>query len=138
MLNDNGRGGYGALLTYESTTKEIYGGYYKTTNNQMELSAVIFALKELTEPCAVTVYSDSRYVTEAVNRRWINNWVRKDFSGIKNPTLWKQLLVQLKRHDVTFIWVKGHAGIEQNERADELAAMGASLPNLSIMPDYFT
>lgn len=137
ILQDNGRGGYGAILRYGSITKEIYGGYYKTTNNQMELSAVIFALKVLKEPCAVTVYSDSRYVTEAINRRWIENWIKKDFVGIKNPTLWKQLLVQLRRHDVTMLWVKGHSNIAGNERADELAAIGASLPNLKNIPEYF-
>ena len=132
ILNDNGRGGYGAILRYGNITKEIYGGFYKTTNNRAELMAVIFSLEILTEPCSVTVYSDSRYVTEAINRHWIDNWVKKQFNGIKNPDLWKRLLKQLRRHDVKLVWVKGHAGIEGNERADELATMGASLPDLPV------
>jgi len=137
ILNDNGRGGYGALLSYGHITKEIYGGYTRTTNNRMELVAVIKSLEVLKESCAVTVYSDSRYVTEAINRHWIDNWLKKQFNGIKNPDLWKQLLVQLKRHDVSFVWVKGHAGIAGNERADELATMGASMQPL-IKDNTFT
>ena len=98
----------------------------------MELLAVIYALEELKYPCAVTIYSDSRYVTEPVNKNWIQNWVKKDFNGIKNPDLWRRLLPLLDKHDVTFVWVKGHSGVPNNERADELASIGASLPNLPI------
>lgn len=132
ILHDNGRGGYGALLIYGSNTKELYGGFTLTTNNRMELLAVIYALEELKYPCAVTIYSDSRYVTEPVNKNWIQNWVKKDFNGIKNPDLWRRLLPLLDKHDVTFVWVKGHSGVPNNERADELASIGASLPNLPI------
>lgn len=136
ILHDNGRGGYGAVLRYEDTIKEIYGGYYKTTNNRMELLAVIKSLQALKERCFVTIYSDSRYVTEAINKRWVDNWTKKSFSGIKNPDLWKQLLVELRNHNVNFIWIKGHAGIAGNERADELACKGASMAEL--IRDVFT
>lgn len=132
ILHDNGRGGYGALLIYGRNIKELYGGFTLTTNNRMELLAVIYALEELKYPCAVTIYSDSRYVTEPVNKNWIQNWVKKDFNGIKNPDLWRRLLPLLDKHDVTFVWVKGHSGVPNNERADELASIGASLPNLPI------
>lgn len=132
ILHDNGRGGYGALLIYGSIIKELYGGFTLTTNNRMELLAVIYALEELKYPCEVTIYSDSRYVTEPVNKRWIQNWVKKDFHGIKNPDLWRRLLPLLEKHSVTFTWVKGHSGVPNNERADELASIGASLPNLPI------
>ena len=132
LLHDNGRGGYGAILIYGSIKKELYGGYTLTTNNRMELVAAIFALEELKVPCAVTIYSDSRYVTEPVNKKWIYNWVKKDFQGIKNPDLWRRLLPLLTVHSVSFVWVKGHSGVPNNERADELASIGASLPNLPI------
>jgi ribonuclease HI len=134
ILHDNGRGGYGALLIYGDTQKELYGGFTLTTNNRAELIAVIISLESLTEACAVTIYSDSRYVTEPINKKWIHNWVKKDFHGIKNSDLWKRLLPLLSIHQVTFQWVKGHnkGMCLGNERADELAAMGASLPNLPI------
>lgn len=132
ILHDNGRGGYGALLIYGNIIKELYGGYTLTTNNRMELLAAIFALEELKFPCTVTIYSDSRYVTEPVNKKWIYNWVKKDFQGIKNPDLWRRLLPLLAIHNVSFVWVKGHSGVPMNERADELASIGASLPNLPI------
>lgn len=132
LLHDNGRGGYGAVLIYGKTIKEIYGGYLHTTNNRMELAAVIFALEELKIPCLVTIYSDSRYVTEPVNQRWLFNWIKKDFNGVKNIDLWKRLLPLLQIHQVKFVWVKSHSGIEGNERADELAAIGTSLSDLPL------
>ncbi len=137
-LNDSGRGGYGALLQFEDVVKEIFGGYTHSTNNRMELLAVIKSLELLKEPCKVTIYSDSRYVTEAINRSWIYNWIKKDFKGIKNPDLWKMLLPQLKYHNVEFVWVKGHSGLcPGNTRADELAEMGASSVDL-IKDNVFT
>lgn len=132
LLHDNGRGGYGALLIYGDIKKELYGGFMLTTNNRMELAGAIFALEELRMPCEVTIFSDSRYVTEPINKKWVYNWVKKDFNGIKNPDLWKRLLPLLVIHSVTFQWVKGHADCAGNNRADELAAIGASLPNLPI------
>jgi len=137
FLNDSGRGGYGALLQCNGTIKEIYGGYLHTTNNRMELLAVIKGLEILKEPCNVVVYSDSRYVTEAINRGWILNWIKKDFKGIKNPDLWKQLIPHLQTHSIQFSWVKGHADCVGNNRADELAAMGASSQPL-IKDNVFT
>lgn len=132
FLHDNGRGGYGALLIYGNIIKELYGGFTLTTNNRMELLAVIYALEELKYPCAVTIYSDSRYVTEPINKKWLDNWVKKDFQGIKNPDLWRRLLPLLQKHLVTFVWVKGHSDCLGNNRADELASIGASLPNLPV------
>lgn len=132
ILHDNGRGGYGALLIYGNIIKELYGGFTLTTNNRMELLAVIYALEELKYPCSATIYSDSRYVTEPINKKWIYNWIKKDFQGIKNPDLWKRLLPLLEKHDVKLVWVKGHGTCKGNIRADELASIGASLPNLPI------
>lgn len=136
FLHDNGRGGYGAVLIYEDFTKEIYGGYYKTSNNRMELYGVIKAVELLQEPYNITIYSDSRYVTEAFNKKWIDKWLKKDFKGIKNTDLWKLLLKQIEIHNITFVWVKSHSGNLGNIRADELATTGASLPNL--IQDRFT
>jgi ribonuclease HI len=136
-LNDRGRGGYGAILQYGNVVKEICAGYIHTTNNRMELAGVIAALEELTEPCKVLIYSDSRYVTEAINKHWIKNWLKKDFKGIKNPDLWKKLVPLLEFHEVSFEWVKSHNGNNGNERADELASKGAGLSEL-IKDNNFT
>lgn len=130
FLSDNGRGGYGTVLISEGEVRELYGGYYQTTNNRMELLAVIRGLQALHEPSSVTVYSDSRYVVESVSKGWLPRWVRKDFKNIKNPDLWKQLYPLLFEHEVEFQWVKGHSGIMWNERADELAAIGAQMDKL--------
>ena len=126
-----GPGGYGVILRYTSPSGKTYEreyseGYSETTNNRMELLAVCVGLEALTRPCAVTVYSDSRYVCDAVNEGWIWNWLRQDFrrgkSGeIKNIDLWERLIADMKPHRVQFNWVKGHAGHEFNERCDKLA-----------------
>jgi len=101
------------------------GGDPNTTNNRMELLGVIEALSALTEPCEVTLYSDSKYVTDAINKGWINSWVaqnwKKKDGAVKNPELWQRLLPLLERHRVSFVWVKGHAENENNNRCDELA-----------------
>lgn len=129
-LNDNGRGGYGAVIVFGSIQKEIYGGYTRSTNNRMELMACIKALEALKEPCEVIVYSDSKYIVDAMNKKWIVRWFAKDFEDVKNPDLWKELVRQMGRHKVSYVWIKGHSGVPLNERADELAAIGASLPDL--------
>ena len=129
-----GRGGFGAILVYGTREKELSGGEPLTTNNRMELMAVITALEALKEPCEVTVTSDSRYVTEAVTNGWAeswrqNGWRKADRSPAQNPDLWERLLGLLDRHRVTFVWVKGHAGHPYNERCDKLAtAMADSFP----------
>ncbi len=120
-----GPGGWGAILKYGEAEKEMSGGAPDTTNNRMELTAVIEALRILKEPCAVTLYSDSTYVVSAIEKGWLDNWQKKNWrtkSGpVKNPDLWKQLLTQLERHDVRFVWVKGHAENPYNNRCDQLA-----------------
>jgi ribonuclease HI len=121
-----GPGGYGAVLVYNGHEKELCGGDENTTNNRMELTAVIEALRALKEPCSVTVTTDSKYVSDAVTLGWATSWKAKgwrkgDGKPALNPDLWEQLLEQLDRHEVTFVWVKGHAGHPYNERCDALA-----------------
>lgn len=120
-----GPGGYGAVLIYGGHRKEIFGGELATTNNRMELMGVIKALEKLKEPCEVDVYSDSRYVVDAIEKKWaeswrINGWRRKKGRAL-NPDLWEILLNLLKNHKAKFHWVKGHAGNPENERCDYLA-----------------
>ncbi len=130
-----GRGGWGAILVYGSHEKELSGGDAHTTNNRMDLCGVIAALSALREPCEVSVTSDSRYVVEAVNNGWAENWRacgwrRADKSPAQNVDLWEQLLGLLKKHEVTFHWVRGHAGHPYNERCDRLAtAYADSFPS---------
>ncbi len=117
-----GKGGYGFIMQFGSHRKEENQGFRLTTNNRMELLAAIRALEVLTkEGCDVVIYSDSKYVVQAVEKGWVFGWVKKNFKGKKNPDLWKRFLVAYKRHKVKFEWVKGHAGNEMNERADFLA-----------------
>jgi len=133
--NPDGPGGYGTVLEYLDTkgqlhTKEISQGYKKTTNNRMELMAVIAGLEALNRPCEVELYSDSQYVVNAFNQHWIEGWIKKGWKRgknepVKNVDLWKRLLAAKEKHDVTFIWVKGHDGHPQNERCDYLATSAA-------------
>lgn len=125
-----GPGGWGAILRYQGHEKEISGGDPDTTNNRMELTAVITALELLKEPCKVTVYSDSQYVCNGITKGWAKGWKARgwkkaDKSPALNPELWDKLLTQIDRHDVTMIWVKGHAGHPENERCDRLAVAAA-------------
>ncbi|MEE1003582.1 MAG: ribonuclease HI [Acutalibacteraceae bacterium] len=121
-----GPGGWGAVLRYNGVEKELSGGEKETTNNRMELTAVISALKALKEPCEVTLTTDSKYVCDSVVRGWVyswqkNNWRKSDKKPALNVDLWEQLLELLEKHNVTFNWVKGHAGHPENERCDKLA-----------------
>lgn len=121
-----GKGGWGAILKYGEFKKEISGGDPNTTNNRMELTAAIEALKMLKEPCSVTLTSDSKYLIDAIQKKWIESWQKKgwrkaDGSPVLNVDLWEALLEQLEKHEVEFVWVHGHAGHEYNERCDELA-----------------
>lgn len=121
-----GPGGWGAVLRYKGTEKEISGHEKKTTNNRMELTAFIKALEMLKFPCEVTAYSDSKYLCDAVNKGWAekwqkNNWVKSNKKPALNTDLWEKLLNLLKTHDVNLIWVKGHARHPENERCDKLA-----------------
>lgn len=143
--NPNGPGGYGAILQYvdkkgELHEKEIKAGYKKTTNNRMELMGVIMALSELNCPCDVTVVSDSKYVTDAFNNHWVDNWIKagwrkSDKKPVLNVDLWKRLLEIMKPHNVSFEWVKGHEGHPENERCDNLAVEAALSDDL--LDDYF-
>lgn len=121
-----GVGGWGAVLVYNGVEKELSGGEKLTTNNRMELTAVISALAALKEPCEVTLTSDSKYVIEALEKGWAvswraRGWKKGDNKPALNPDLWEQLLLLMERHRVTTVWVKGHAGHPYNERCDRLA-----------------
>lgn len=134
-LGNPGPGGYGAVLDYQGTRKELSGGFRLTTNNRMELLAVITALEALKEPCRVTVYSDSQYVVDAVEKGWArrwkaNGWKRNRKEAAINPDLWDRLLQLTEKHAVTFRWVRGHAGNVENERCDRLAVEAANRSDL--------
>lgn len=121
-----GPGGWCAILRYGEIEKQLSGGEAKTTNNRMELTAVITGLSALKEPCAVTLYSDSKYIIDAIQKGWAkkwraNGWMRNAKDPALNPDLWEKLLDLLEKHEVTFVWVKGHAGHPENERCDQLA-----------------
>ena len=121
-----GAGGYGCILVYNGNEKIISGGEGDTTNNRMELTAVIKGLEALKEPCSVTVTSDSKYVIDSVKLGWVYGWKKKgwkksDGKPALNVDLWEQLLPLLERHEVTFEWIKGHNGHPYNERCDTLA-----------------
>lgn len=123
-----GVGGWGASLQYNGTKKEIYGGELETTNNRMELTAVIEALKLLKEPAELTINSDSKYVLSGINE-WLPNWKKRNWKTasrkpVKNVDLWQQLDALAQPHTIKWVWVKGHSGNVGNDRADELANMG--------------
>ncbi len=132
-----GPGGYGAILKFGSHSKELSQGYRHTTNNRMELLAVIAgleAIKKLGMP--VTVYSDSKYVVEAVKQGWLWGWEKKDFKNKKNPDLWKRYIPLHKKYKPEFVWVKGHAGHAENERCDQLAVAAAQDYDLLVDEGY--
>lgn len=119
--------------------KEIAGGFRRTTNNRMELMAVIVALQQLTrEGVEVTVYSDSAYVVNTVEKKWLNSWLRTNFKGKKNADLWRQYHELAQKHKVRFVWVKGHADNPFNNRCDQLATMAADAKNLPADVGYET
>lgn len=121
-----GPGGWAAILIYGSTEKQLSGGEKETTNNRMELTAAISGLEALKEPCRVTLYSDSKYLVDAVNLGWVykwraNGWMRTRKEPAKNPELWQRLLAAMAGHEIEILWVKGHADSEYNEKCDKLA-----------------
>ena len=121
-----GKGGYGAILVYGGREKELSGGEPLTTNNRMELMAAIVAMEALREPCEITLTSDSKYLTDAINKGWLsswkkNGWKKADKSKVLNVELWERIDKLLEIHTVTFVWVKGHHGHPYNERCDALA-----------------
>jgi len=132
-----GRGGYGAILIWGNTRKEISAGYRLTTNNRMELLAVITALEKLTkEGLHIDIYSDSKYVIDAVSKGWIWNWQKKGFKDKKNPDLWRRFINLYRKHHINMIWVKGHATNALNNRCDELATQAADGNGLLIDEGY--
>ena len=125
-----GPGGYGVILRCDGREKELSGGEPNTTNNRMELSGVIAGLEALKYPCRVVVQTDSRYVVDGIEKGWArswrrNNWIKSDKKPALNKDLWERLLELLEVHEVSFVWIKGHAGHEENERCDRLAVRAA-------------
>ncbi len=131
-----GPGGFGTLLRSGKHEKEMSGGFRRTTNNRMELLAVITGLEALTtKPCHVTVVSDSRYVVDAFEKNWIGGWQNRQWKNVKNPDLWKRLIAVVAEHKVSWKWIKGHAGHAENERCDQLAVQARLKGGLP--PDTF-
>ncbi len=132
-----GPGGYGAVMKKGSHRKELSQGYRLTTNNRMELLAVIVALEALKrDNLVVRIYSDSKYVVDSIEKKWVFGWAKKNFAKKANPDLWKRFLRIYPKHNVKMIWVKGHAGIAENERCDQLATEAAAGGNLKIDLGY--
>jgi len=132
-----GPGGYGAIMISGNHRKELSEGFRLTTNNRMELLAVIKALEAIKGPGhEVVVYSDSKYVVDAIQKNWIGGWIKKAWKDVKNPDLWKQYLKVSSSHHVRFVWIRGHNGHPMNERCDELAVEAAQGRNLGIDAGY--
>ncbi|TWP30613.1 ribonuclease HI [Apibacter muscae] len=134
-----GKGGYGILMRLKGTSyeKTFSEGFRLTTNNRMELLAVIVALENITKPNQqVIIYSDSKYVVDAINLKWIFGWEKKSFSKVKNSDLWLRFLKVYRKHKVNFIWVKGHNGHPENERVDFLATSAIKKDHLKIDSEY--
>lgn len=128
-----GPGGYGVVMKFREHRKEISQGYRKTTNNRMELLAIIVGLEAIkVKNAPVKIYSDSKYVIDSVTKGWLWGWIKKDFKGKKNKDLWLRFVDIYNQHRVTFQWVKGHAGIPENERCDQLAVQAAEGSNLLV------
>ena len=132
-----GKGGYGVVLLHGERRKELSGGFRRTTNNRMELMACIAGLEALKTRCAVTLYSDSKYVVDAINQGWAKNWQAKGWmrtrtEAAKNPDLWRRLLALCNEQQVEFRWVRGHAGNPENERCDQLSNLAAAQSDLAV------
>ena len=140
-LGNPGPGGYGVILDYKGRRQELSGGYALTTNNRMEMLAAIVGLAALKQPCQVTLYSDSRYLVDAVSKGWAarwqrNGWMRNKREAAVNPDLWQRLLELCAGHSVQFHWVRGHSGHPDNERCDRLANAAARQAGLPPDPGY--
>ncbi|MCB9261739.1 MAG: ribonuclease HI [Flavobacteriales bacterium] len=136
-IGNPGPGGYGVVLKKGDHRKEMSEGFRLTTNNRMELLAVIVALEALKKPnLNVTIYSDSKYVVDAIEKKWVYGWQRKGFDKKANPDLWRRFLKIYPQHNVKMMWVKGHAGIPENERCDQLATTAAAGNNLKVDEGY--
>jgi ribonuclease HI len=140
-LGNPGPGGWGAILEHRNKNKELSGGFTRTTNNRMEILAAIEALEALTKKASVDLYTDSKYLCDAVNKNWIRGWMKNGWKTsakkpVKNQDLWTRLIPLLARHEVRFHWVKGHNGHPENERCDVLAKEAASGINLAVDKGY--
>jgi len=140
-LGNPGPGGYGVVLLYNGRRKEISGGFRLTTNNRMEMMGVIVGLRALKERCSVTLYSDSEYVVNSISKGWAarwraNGWKRNKKDKAVNADLWEQLLDLIDKHEVKMVWVRGHSGVKENERCDELSVAAAQPKNLPIDEGY--
>ena len=132
-----GPGGYGVVLEYGGHTKELSEGFRLTTNNRMELLAVIIGLENIkNSKHQIIIYSDSKYVVDAINKKWLFTWELNNYKKKKNPDLWRRFLIAYRKHNITFKWVKGHSGHIQNERCDNLAVDAANNTNLKIDEGY--
>ena len=132
-----GPGGFGVVMIYGELRKEISEGFRLTTNNRMELLSVIVAIETLKkEGTAATIYSDSKYVVDSVEKKWVFGWEKKYFNGKKNEDLWKRFLRAYRKHDIKFVWVKGHASNKENNRCDELAVEASQSGHLKIDHAY--
>ena len=126
-----GNGGYGVVMISGSHRKEVSEGFVLTTNNRMELLSVIVGLESLKkEKTLVTIYSDSKYVVDSVEKKWVFGWEKKNFGKKKNPDLWIRFLKIYRKHNVKFVWIKGHSNIKENEKCDQLAVNAAESKNL--------
>ncbi|NJB67885.1 ribonuclease HI [Desulfobaculum xiamenense] len=140
-LGNPGPGGWGAVLRFGDTARELSGGFRQTTNNRMELTAVIEALTALTRPCSVVLYSDSKYFLDAIRQGWLANWQKKGWmtagkKPVKNKDLWLKIIPLLKAHTIRYEWVKGHSGNPDNERCDVLAKTAAATPGQPVDTGY--
>ncbi|WP_462324763.1 ribonuclease HI [Desulfoplanes sp.] len=140
-LGNPGPGGWGTVLKHAKKNKELSGGFSRTTNNRMELLAAIKALETLTQKANVDLYTDSKYLCDAVNKHWIRGWVKNGWKTsakkpVKNQDLWTRLIPLLDKHEVHFHWVKGHSGHPENERCDALAKEAASGSDLAVDKGY--
>ncbi len=140
-LGNPGPGGWAAVLRHNDVEKELSGGFSQTTNNRMEILAAIAGLEALKQPCRVELYTDSQYLRDAVEKRWLAAWQRNGWQTsakkpVKNKDLWLRLLPLLQKHQVTFRWVRGHSGNPDNERCDQLARTAAQSPGLEADPGY--
>jgi ribonuclease HI len=136
-IGNPGPGGYGIVLISGAYRKEVAQGFTRTTNNRMELMAVIVGLEMLkNENCDVSIYSDSKYVVDSISKGWVFNWQKKGFKDKKNVDLWVRFLKVFPKHKIKVIWVKGHANIPENERCDQLATQAARSQNLIVDTGY--
>jgi ribonuclease HI len=132
-----GPGGFGTILRFKGKEKEFSQGFKRTTNNRMELLALIVGLEALkSDQYPIKIYSDSKYVVDSIAQGWVFGWQKKGFKDKKNPDLWMRFLKIYRQHQVDFKWIKGHNNHPQNERCDELAVMASGLPNLSVDAFY--